>query len=76
MTLHVFLSYARKDGEQFAVKLDSELTAQGIATWWDKRNIDKTQDFSTEIEKGIKGSDCVVACITRDTVRDDSFVRR
>jgi hypothetical protein len=34
------------------------------------------QDFSAELEQGIENSNRVVCCITPDTRREDSFVRR
>ncbi|MBZ0298165.1 MAG: HEAT repeat domain-containing protein, partial [Anaerolineae bacterium] len=76
MNLKVFLSYARKDGTDHVLNLHLRLTEQGIETWYDQRNIDPTQDFSTEIEKGIKSVDSVVICLTPDVERADSFVRR
>lgn len=73
---HVFISYARKDGLRFAEKLDSTLPQQGFTTWRDKREIDPTQDFTAEIEKAIESSTYIVACITPDVRRENSFVRR
>lgn len=73
---HVFISYARKDGLAFAEKLDSTLPHHGFSTWRDKREIDPTQDFTAEIEKAIEASSYIVACITPDVRRENSFVRR
>lgn len=73
---HVFISYARKDGLPFAEKLDSTLPHEGFMTWRDKREIDPTQDFTAEIEKAIEASSYIVACITPDVRRENSFVRR
>jgi hypothetical protein len=73
---HIFISYARRDGGSFAEQLDSTLPVQGFATWRDKRGIDPTQDFTAEIEKAIEAASHIVACITPDVRREDSFVRR
>ena len=73
---HVFISYARKDGRVYAERLDSALSATGLPTWRDVRDIDPTQDFSAEIETAIEAASFVVTCITSDVRRSDSFVRR
>jgi HEAT repeat protein/DNA polymerase III delta prime subunit len=73
---YVFISYARQDGLAFAERLDNELQARGKATWRDKRNLDPNQDFTAELEKAIEAASHVVVCITPDTKRDNSFVRR
>jgi hypothetical protein len=72
----VFISYARKDGMNHAEQLERDLTAAGLRTWRDRRDLDPDQDFSAELEHGIERSTRVVCCITPDTRRDNSFVRR
>jgi|GEM_PF-6101756 len=52
MTYDVFISYARKDGLEFAERLEHDLSAQGYSLWRDKRNLDVYQDFTAEIEIG------------------------
>jgi hypothetical protein len=49
MSEHVFISYARKDGEAHALQFDRELPKRGFKTWRDKRGIDPTQEFTAEI---------------------------
>src|SRR5688572_10060958 len=73
---HIFISYARRDGSDYAIKLDETLPQFGFATWRDKRGIDAAQDFTAEIENAIESASYVVTCITPDVRRDDSFVRR
>lgn len=75
-TCHIFLSYARRDGGDHAERLERELPAHGFQTWRDTRGIEPTQDFTAEIEKALEAADVVIACITPDVKRDDSFVRR
>ena len=74
---HIFISYARADGREYAERLDNDLQAAGYTTWRDTRSIDEYQDFSAEIEMGIKAAKCVVTCIT-PSIDDNpfSFVRR
>jgi hypothetical protein len=73
---HLFISYARKDGAANAERFHRTLSAAGFTTWHDSRGIDPTADFTAEIEKAIESAKYVIACITPDVKRDDSFVRR
>jgi DNA polymerase III delta prime subunit len=73
---HLFISYARKDGAVNAERIDRTLADAGFTTWRDTRGIDPTVDFTAEIEKAIESATYVIACITPDVKRDDSFVRR
>lgn len=72
---YVFLSYARRDA-RWAERLDADLQLAGFHTWRDTRNIDSNQDFTSEIELGIRAASHVVVCLTPDVQREDSFVRR
>jgi hypothetical protein len=76
MVGHLFISYARKDGAANAERVDRTLAGAGFATWRDTRGIDPTADFTAEIEKAIESATYLIACITPDVKRDDSFVRR
>ncbi|MCL4246910.1 MAG: HEAT repeat domain-containing protein [Anaerolineae bacterium] len=71
-----FISYARADGVDEATWLEDELHTRGLRTWRDTRGIDPSHDFTAEIERAIEESRNVVACITPDVRRADSFVRR
>jgi hypothetical protein len=72
----VFLSYARTDGSQHAQELERVLRLEGFTTWRDTRDLDLSADFTSEIENAIKSCIVVVLCVTPDTSRPDSFVRR
>jgi hypothetical protein len=76
MQYNAFVSYARKDGIKYAKQLDDDFCAAGLRAWRDRRNLDPDQDYTAELEEGIESSKCVVCCITPDTRRKDSFVRR
>ncbi|MDX1992258.1 MAG: TIR domain-containing protein [bacterium] len=76
MTDHVFISYARRDGVFFAERLDEALQRTGLSTWCDYRHLDPAQDFTAELEKAIEAAQQVVVCLTPDSKREDSFVRR
>ena len=75
MAASVFISYARKDADLGAAPLDAALRPL-YAVWRDLRGIDPAQDFTAEIEKALQAASHVVVCVTPDTLRDDSFVRR
>ena len=72
----VFISYARADGSEHAQELERTLRLEGFTTWRDVRDIDLSVDFTSEIENAIKSSVAVVLCLTPDTGRPDSFMRR
>ena len=72
----VFISYARKDYAPHVARLEADLQAARLRTWRDTRGIDPAQDFTAEIERAIENARCVVACITPDVRRENSFVRR
>ncbi|MBX3083046.1 MAG: TIR domain-containing protein [Anaerolineae bacterium] len=73
---HIFISYARHDGREQAEYLITKLKALDIPAWYDTRNLSPDQDFTAELEKAIEGASHVVVCVTPDTKRDDSYVRR
>lgn len=72
----IFISYSRNDGNDQSERLQGELEAHGFDIWRDIRNLDPAQDFTADIERGIDSADWVVVCITSDTLRKNSFVRR
>jgi TIR domain/NACHT domain/PBS lyase HEAT-like repeat len=73
---HIFISYARRDCQAASARLASNLEQAGFGVWRDSRAINSAQDFTSQIEHGIASASYVVACITNDTLRGDSFVRR
>src|SRR5690349_8630487 len=73
---NVFISYARRDGLQHAEQVEQALERVGITTWRDKRGLDPWEDFTSQIEDAIAYASHVVVCLTPDSKRDDSFVRR
>jgi hypothetical protein len=73
---HIFISYARRDGQEASARLARHLEQAGFRIWRDSRAIHPAQDFTSQIERGIASASSLIACITNDTLRDDSFVRR
>ncbi|MEO8393881.1 MAG: HEAT repeat domain-containing protein [Chloroflexota bacterium] len=77
MSGHIFISYARTDGQTFAERLDTSLQSAGFETWRDTRSINEYQDFSAEIEIAIRDASHVAVCITPSLDGNPhSFVRR
>jgi hypothetical protein len=74
--MHVFISYSRRDGGVHAEWLEAKLAIVGFETWRDQRGITPTRDFTAEIETNIQRASHIVVCVTRDSGRQDSFVRR
>jgi hypothetical protein len=72
---HIFISYAREDGGDLADDLYRDLRAGGYAVWRDKRNLNPYGSFDAAIEYAIRTAEVVVALITPDVDRQDSFVR-
>src|SRR4051812_42220018 len=73
---HVFISYARVDGDAAARTVEQRLQTRGFRVWRDVRSLNPAADFSVEIETAIAGAAAVVLCITPSLDRHDSFVRR
>jgi len=67
-----FISYARTDGSQHAERRERELTAAGLASWRDKRDLDPDQDFTAALERAIEQSaraSCVASRRTPNATR-------
>jgi hypothetical protein len=60
----VFISYARKDGADLARRLRTDLAGNGFSPWLDTREIAGGDSWTDDIERGIDGSDAVLALLT------------
>lgn len=72
----IFISYSRTDGDPYATELEARLHSRQFQTWRDVRELHPDRDFTADIEKAIESASHVVVCITPDSKREDSFVRR
>lgn len=69
MTLnHIFISYARADGEDFAFKLHDRLEAEGYSAWLDKRDIPAGENWDVAIEQGIRSSWALLFVMTENSI--------
>lgn len=71
-----FISYATLDGADHAARLDRDLRERGVATWLCARDMYEAVDFTWKLERAIAAADRLIACITVDVLRPDSYVRR
>jgi hypothetical protein len=60
----LFLSYARRDGEQLARRLETDLRAAGHEPWRDKPEIESGESWSHEIEDAINACEVLLAVLT------------
>ena len=60
----VFLSYARKDGRDSALRLKSDLEAAGFHVWQDVEAIRGGASWTRKIEDGLSWCDTLVAVLT------------
>ncbi|RYZ26840.1 MAG: toll/interleukin-1 receptor domain-containing protein [Chitinophagaceae bacterium] len=69
MTNHkLFLSYARADGSLYAVRLAEDLKRRGFDVWIDQEDIRAGKEWDAEIEKALKGCDCLLFLETEKSV--------
>jgi WD40 repeat protein len=62
--VYIFVSYARRDGAELAVRLQKDLTIAGFVTWLDKQRIDGGASWTAEIEEAIDRAQVVLALLT------------
>jgi Mrp family chromosome partitioning ATPase len=61
----LFISYARRDGEPLASRLEADLRAAGHEPWRDQREIDAGDAWSREIEEAINACEALIAVLTQ-----------
>src|ERR1035441_10682416 len=63
----IFVSYARRDGAELALRLQKDLTAVGCDVWLDTRRIGGGASWTVEIEEAIDRAHVVLALLTPDS---------
>lgn len=61
----IFISYARKDGAEFASRLFRELQSTGHAPWLDEEHLKAGMNWGKDIEQAINECDFLLAILTR-----------
>lgn len=69
----IFISYARKDAENFAIELKNTLDSKQYPTWLDTNLQASTQNWSREIEIAIKKSSVVLVLLS-PAVHDSDWI--
>jgi len=65
MTAHIFISYARKDGRDLALRLKASLEAARYTVWLDTSEIDGGASWSRDIENAIDGCETLLALLSK-----------
>lgn len=73
--LSVFLSHAKEDSEQVA-QLYEELKDRGVNPWMDDKDLLPGQDWELEIEKAIRRSHVVLACLSQSSVDKRGYFQK
>ncbi|MBZ5622716.1 MAG: TIR domain-containing protein, partial [Acidobacteriia bacterium] len=60
----IFVSYARRDGAELALRLQKDLTAAGFDVWLDAHRIGGGDSWTVEIEEAIDRAQVVLALLT------------
>jgi hypothetical protein len=69
--VHVFISYAHKDGSTLASQLRSDLAEKGYVVWLDVARLGGGSDWSSEIERKIDEADVVLALLSTGSHESD-----
>jgi NarL family two-component system response regulator LiaR len=64
MTDYVFISYARKDGKEFAERLYDDLKANEIEVWLDRHDIQGGKEWNRELENAIETAGKFIVILT------------
>ncbi|MBZ0280696.1 MAG: TIR domain-containing protein [Anaerolineae bacterium] len=61
----IFISYARKDGRELALRLQADLQNAGLSAWLDTNEIDGGASWSSDIEQAIEDCDVTLTLLSR-----------
>ncbi len=71
----VFLCHASRDREQLR-DLYRRLQRDGLRPWLDEEDILPGQDWEIEIRHAIRGSRCVLVCLSKGSVTRRGYIQR
>ncbi|MBZ0285454.1 MAG: tetratricopeptide repeat protein [Anaerolineae bacterium] len=71
MPEHIFISYARADGKDFAGKLHDQLEIDGFTAWLDIRDIQPGNHWDDEIDKGIRECWALIFVMTPGSIESE-----
>src|SRR2546427_11342627 len=61
----IFVSYARRDGAELALRLQKDLTAAGFDVWLDTQRIGGGASWTVEIEEALDRAQVVLALLNQ-----------
>jgi hypothetical protein len=64
-TLNIFISYAREDGKELALRLRDDLRASGCSVWLDVSHIQGGESWTQAIEDAIEACDVGVVLLSK-----------
>ena len=67
----IFISYAREDARDIALRLHGDLTSAGHHAWLDTSEIPAGASWSRDIEEAIEGCDLLIALLTTGSYVSD-----
>jgi hypothetical protein len=70
-TVRAFISYAHKDGEDLARRLQADLSGNGLDVWLDSRRLTTGASWSRSIEEALDRADCVLALLSPGSFRSE-----
>ena len=70
--MKIFISYAREDGREMALRLHHDLRNIGYDTWLDLSEIEAGASWSLDIEKAIESSDLALALLSTTAFSSDA----
>jgi hypothetical protein len=73
--LRVFLCHSSTD-KVLIRDLYRRLSAEGIETWLDEENLLPGQEWDQEIRKAVRGSDAVLACLSRSATTKPGYLQK
>lgn len=74
-SLRVFLCHS--SGDKKAVReLYSRLRSDGIDPWLDEENLLPGQDWQFEIQKAVRASDIVLACLSQSAINKTGYIQK
>src|SRR5919206_2972064 len=68
----VFISYARSDGEEFAVRLRERLETEGVRLWQDRVALEGGRDWWLQITEALDRVEFMVLVMTPNALRSET----
>jgi hypothetical protein len=67
----IFISYARRDGEEFARRLRERLIEAGFSLWQDRTSMEGGKDWWDQIDEALRHVEYMVLVMTPGSLSSD-----